>query len=132
MTTYALDCAGAVMYRVTVPPAVHKMMASRAWLAARVVVVSVTSASALSVVVPATAASSKLVMELLTVSPQVPESSPCTGRARPSSDVAAVAIIYLYVALGLVFTITQVTVCGLGTAVHAGVWGLVTAVHPAS
>ena len=81
------------MLRVVVPFAVHKIIACRAWLAARVVVDSVTSPSVLSVVVPATAVSSKEVMELLTVSPQVPDSSPVTGRAKPKSDVAAVVII---------------------------------------
>ena len=71
----------------------HKRIACRAWLDARVVVVSVTSASVLNVVVPATAVSSKEVMELLTVSPHVPDSSPVTGRAKPSRDVAAVVIV---------------------------------------
>jgi len=52
-----------------------------------VVVDRVTSASELSVVVPATAESSKEVMELLTVSPHVPDSSPVTGRAKPKRDV---------------------------------------------
>jgi hypothetical protein len=62
-------------------------------LAARVVVVRVTSASVLSVVVPATAVSSKEVSEVLTVSPHVPDSSPVTGRARPRRDVAAVVTV---------------------------------------
>lgn len=83
------------MFRVVVPDAVHKRMASRAVFAARVVVVKVTSASELIVVVPAIAESIKEVMLLFTVSPQVPESSPVTGRARPNSDVAAVAMFYL-------------------------------------
>jgi len=34
-------------------------------------------------------------MELLTVSPHVPDSSPVTGRAKPKSDVYAVAMFYL-------------------------------------
>jgi hypothetical protein len=95
ITIYALLWAGAVMFRVVVPDAVHKRTASRAWLADRVVVVKVMSASELIVVVPAIAESIKEVMLLFTVSPQVPESSPVTGRARPNSDVAAVAMFYL-------------------------------------
>ena len=87
MTMYVLDCAGAVMLRVIVPPAVHSKMASREVLAAPVVVVRVTSASALIVVVPATAESSNEVIESLTVSPQVPDSSPVTGSARPKREV---------------------------------------------
>jgi hypothetical protein len=83
------------MLRVTVPPAVHNRIASREVLAAPVVVVRVTSASELSVVVPAMAESSKEVMELLTVSPHVPDSSPVTGRARPKREVYAVVICYL-------------------------------------
>ena len=59
------------------------------------VVVRVTSASALIVVVPEMAESSNEVMESLTVSPHVPDSSPVTGRARPSRDVYAVAMCYL-------------------------------------
>jgi hypothetical protein len=55
----------------------------------------VTSASVLKVVVPATAESNKEVMEALTVSPQVPESSPVTGRARPRSEVYAVVMFFL-------------------------------------
>jgi hypothetical protein len=82
------------MFLVTVPDAVHKRMASRAVFAAPVVVVKVTSASELSVVVPATDESMREVMELLTTSPQVPDSSPVTGRANPSSDVYAV-VMYL-------------------------------------
>jgi hypothetical protein len=95
MTTYVLDCAGAVMLRVTVPPAVHSKMASREVLAAPVVVVRVTSASEVIVVVPATAESSKAVMELFTVSPHVPDSLPVTGRARPKREVYAVVMCYL-------------------------------------
>ena len=49
----------------------------------------------MSVCVPATAESSNEVMLLFTVSPHVPESSPVTGRAKPKSDVYAVAMIYL-------------------------------------
>jgi hypothetical protein len=59
-------------------------------------VVSVISASALIVVVPAIAVSSKLVMELFTTSPQVPLSSPVTGRPSPRRVVAAVVIIIPY------------------------------------
>ena len=83
------------MLRVVVPPAVHRMMASRDSLAAPVVVVSVMSASALIVVVPAMAESSNEVISVLTVLPHVPDSSPVTGRARPSRDVYAVAMCYL-------------------------------------
>jgi hypothetical protein len=80
------------MFLVTVPPAVHKRIASRAVLAAPVVVVSVTSASVLRVVVPAMAESNSEVMELFTVSPHVPLSSPVTGSAKPKSDVYAVVM----------------------------------------
>ena len=76
------------MFLVTVPLAVHKRIASRAWLAASCVVVSVTSESAERVVVPATAESSKEVIELLTVSPHAPVNEPVVGRARPRSGVA--------------------------------------------
>ena len=76
-----------MILRVTVPPAVHSKMASREVLAAPVVVVRVTSASELIVVVPAMAESNSEVMELLTVSPHVPDSSPVTGRARPKREV---------------------------------------------
>ena len=88
MTTYVLLCAGAVMYRVTVPAALHKIMASRAWLDASAVVVRVTSASVEIVVVPATAESISDVIELLIVSPHVPVNEPVVGRARPRSGVA--------------------------------------------
>ena len=84
-----------MILRVTVPPAVHRRMASREVLAAPVVVVSVTSASALIVVVPETAESNNEVMELFTVSPHVPDSSPVTGRARPKREVYAVVMCYL-------------------------------------
>ena len=70
--------------RVTVPVAVHKRMASRAWLAAPVVVVYVTSASTESVVVPAIAESIRSVIEVLTTVPHVPDKSPVVGSARPS------------------------------------------------
>ena len=83
------------MLRVTVPPAVHRMMASRDSLAEPAVVLSVMSASVLIVVVPEMAESSNDVMELLTVSPHVPDSSPVTGSARPSKDVYAVVMLYL-------------------------------------
>ena len=74
------------------PPAVHRIIACLAWFAANVVVVNVTSASDERVVVPATAESSSAVIDTLTVSPHVPDSSPVTGSAKPRSDVAAVAI----------------------------------------
>ena len=84
MTKYALLCAGAVMLRVVAPLlAVHKITAFRAWLAAPLVVLRVTSVSAESVVVPATAESSNCVIESLTVVPQVPDRSPVVGSARP-------------------------------------------------
>jgi hypothetical protein len=57
-----------------------------------VVVVSVTSASELMVVVPAMEVSKRAVIEVFTVSPQVPDSSPVTGKAKPNSDVYAVAM----------------------------------------
>jgi hypothetical protein len=73
------------MLRVVAPLlAVHKMTALRAWLAAPLVVLRVTSASAESVVVPATAESSNWVMESLTVVPHVPDRSPVVGSASPS------------------------------------------------
>ena len=80
---------------VAVPPAVHKRIACLDVLAAPVVVVRVTSASEEMVVVPATEVSKRAVMEVFTVSPQVPDSSPVTGSASPSNDVYAVAIFYL-------------------------------------
>jgi hypothetical protein len=103
ITMYGLDCAGAVIVRVAVPPAFHRIIACRAWFDARVVVLKVVSLSALSVVVPATAVSSSEVIESLTVSPQVPYSSPSTGRANPKSVVADVVISnpYGYVAIVL-------------------------------
>ena len=81
------------MYRVLEPPAVHSKTASRAVFAASVVVVSVTSASELSVVVPAIAESTNEVMESFTTVPQVPSNSPVTGRAKPNRDVDAVVAI---------------------------------------
>jgi hypothetical protein len=60
--------------------------------AAPVVVVRVTSASVLTLVVPATEVSKREVMLVFTVSPQVPDSSPVTGKARPKSDVYDVAM----------------------------------------
>jgi hypothetical protein len=72
------------------------MIACRAWFDAPVVVVSVMSASVVMLVVPATAVSSNEVMALFTVSPQVPESSPVTGRANPRRDVYAVAMCVPY------------------------------------
>ena len=77
---------------VAVPPAVHRRTACREVLAAPVVVVSVTSASELIVVVPAMEVSKRAVIEVFTVSPQVPDSSPVTGKAKPNSDVYAVAM----------------------------------------
>jgi hypothetical protein len=44
--------------------------------------------SAERVVVPAIAESSKEVIELLTVSPQIPVNEPVVGRAKPRSGVA--------------------------------------------
>jgi hypothetical protein len=85
---YALLWAGAVMFRVVVPAAVQRRIASRAWFAASCVVVSVTSMSVERVVVPATAESRRDVIELLTVSPQVPVKEPVVGRAKPRSGVA--------------------------------------------
>lgn len=84
------------MLRIAVLAPLHNRMACRAWLVAPVVVVSVTSASVLNVVVPATALSSNDVIALLTVSPHVPESSPVTGSANPSNEVYAVAISFPY------------------------------------
>ena len=97
ITTYVLLCAGAVIVRAPVRTPVRRITACRAWFVARVVADSVTSASVLRVVVPATASSSRDVIELLTVSPHVPDSSPDTGRAKPRSDVAAVVIGLPYV-----------------------------------
>lgn len=96
-TTYVLLCEGAVIVRIVARAPVSNKTACRAWFVARVVADSVTSASVLRVVVPATASSSRDVMELLTVSPHVPDSSPDTGRAKPKSDVAAVVIGLPYV-----------------------------------
>ena len=78
--------------RKTVLAPEHNKIACREVFAAPVVVVSVTSASVLKVVVPAIAESTNEVMLLFTVSPQVPDNSPVTGRAKPKSDVYAVAI----------------------------------------
>jgi hypothetical protein len=96
MTTYALLCAGAVTFRVVAPLlAVHKITAFLAWFAAPVVVVSVTSALALKVVVPATEESINDVIESLTVVPHVPDKSPVVGSAKPSKGEKLVtAIIY--------------------------------------
>ncbi len=72
------------MLRVVAPLlAVHKMIALRAWLAAPLVVERVTSASAESVVVPATAESRRPVIESLTTVPHVPDKSPVVGSAKP-------------------------------------------------
>jgi hypothetical protein len=62
ITTYSLEVAGAVITRVAVPVAVHKITAWRAWLAVPVDVVRVVSASVVRVVVPATAESSRAVI----------------------------------------------------------------------
>jgi hypothetical protein len=91
-TTYAFDLAGAVMFLVTVPFAVHNNTALRASLSTPLTEVNVTSASVDSVVVPAMEASTNEVILLFTVSPHVPDSSPVAGRASPKSDVYAVAI----------------------------------------
>jgi len=82
---------------VTVPLAVHRRMASLDVFAAPVVVVRVTSASTLIVVVPAIAESKRFVMELLTTSPHVPDSSPVTGSASPSREVYAVVTFCSYI-----------------------------------
>lgn len=87
------------MYRSDVRAPVHRSTACRDWLGARVVLVSVASASVLRVVVPAIAVSTNDVNELLTVSPHVPDNSPDTGRAKPKSDVAAVVMGLPYVVL---------------------------------
>jgi len=81
--------------RKTVLAPEHNKIACRDVFAAPVVVVSVTSASVLRVVVPAMAESSNAVISVLTVLPHVPDSSPVTGKAKPKSDVYAVAIFYL-------------------------------------
>jgi hypothetical protein len=68
-------------------------IAARASLAAPDVVDRVQSADATEVVAaPATAVSRREVIELLTTCPQVPVSSPSTGRANPKSDVYAVVM----------------------------------------
>jgi hypothetical protein len=95
ITMYTLLCAGAVMFLVTLPPAVQSKTACRDVFAAPDVVVKVTSASELNVVVPAIDESSNEVMLLFTVSPHVPDNSPVTGRANPKSDVYAVVMVYL-------------------------------------
>ena len=84
-----------MIVRKTVLAPEHNKIICREVLAAPVVVVRVTSASVLKVVVPATAESSNEVISVLTVVPHVPDSSPVTGRARPSKDVYAVAMCYL-------------------------------------
>ena len=78
------------MYRVTVLLAVQRMMACRDWFATSAVSESTTSESDASTVVPATAESTKDVMELLTVSPHVPLSSPVVGSASLSRLVCDV------------------------------------------
>ena len=113
-----------MMVRVAVPLAVHRRTACRDVLAARVVVVSVTSASEVIVVVPAIAVSNSAVMLLLTVSPHVPLSSPVTGRAKPNSDVAAVAMFKPQVT-----TSAQAGVCTSDTSPQPGVCGLLIFCH---
>jgi hypothetical protein len=49
------------------------------------------------VVVPAIADSTRLVMEVLTTSPHVPDSSPVTGSASPNSEVYAVVTLCSYI-----------------------------------
>jgi hypothetical protein len=73
--------------------AVHKRTALRAWLAAPLVVLRVTSASTESVVVPATAESSNCVMASLTVVPHVPSRSPVVGSANPNKGEKLVTAI---------------------------------------
>jgi hypothetical protein len=70
------------------------MIALRAWFAEPLVVVSVTSAFALNVVVPATAESNSDVIASLTVVPQVPDKSPVVGSAKPSKGEKLVTAIY--------------------------------------
>ena len=86
--------------------------------------VSVTSASEVIVVVPAIAESSNEVMLLFTVSPHVPLSSPVTGRAKPNSDVAAVAMFKPQVT-----TSSQAGVCTSDTSPQPGVCGLLIFCH---
>jgi len=86
-----------VIVLVTVPLAVHNRIASLDVLAAPVVVDKVTSASEVIVVVPAIAESKRFVMELLTTSPHVPDSSPVTGSASPNSEVYAVVTFCSYI-----------------------------------
>ena len=112
------------MFRVTVPPAVHKIMACRDVFAAPVVVVSVTSASEERVVVPAIDESNNEVMLLLTVSPHVPLNSPVTGRAKPRSDVYDVAMFKPQVT-----TSSQAGVCASETSPQPGVCGLLIFCH---
>jgi hypothetical protein len=80
------------MVRNAVRAPENNRIASRAVLDAPVVVLNVTSKSVLRVVVPATAESSRDVIELFTISPHVPLSSPVTGRAKPKSGEYAVVI----------------------------------------
>ena len=83
------------MLRVVAPLlAVHKMTAFRAWLAAPLVVLRVTSALTESVVVPATAESNKPVIESLTTVPHVPARSPVVGNAKPSKGEKLVTAIW--------------------------------------
>ena len=80
------------MLRIAVRAPEQSRIACRAWFAARTVVDKVTSASVLSVVVPATAESNSDVIEVLTVSPQVPPSVPETGKAKPNNVVVLIVM----------------------------------------
>jgi hypothetical protein len=88
ITMYVLLLVGAVIFLVTVPVAVHRIMACLDWSAASTLFVNVTSESADSVVVPAIAESNNDVIESLTVLPQAPGKEPVVGRARPRRGVA--------------------------------------------
>ena len=84
------------MFLVVVPVAgFQRITACRVSLAAPSVSDKVMSASAVMLVVPATAESSNAVISSFTVAPHVPDNSPVTGRASPNNDVYAVAIFYL-------------------------------------
>ena len=118
------------MFRVVAPLlAVHKMTALRAWLAAPLVVDSVTSVSALSVVVPATAESNKPVIASLTVVPQVPDKSPVVGNANPRSGeklVTAMSVPYVDISTQsgtcASSTPTQTVPCVLSIFCQSGTW----------
>jgi hypothetical protein len=78
------------MYLTAVLAPEQRRIASRAVFATPLVVVRVTSASVLSVVVPATAESTKDVILLFISSPHVPDREPVTGRERPRRGVNAI------------------------------------------